>query len=139
MIDRSFLRNILSNHLIQRMTTVISVREISENVIKSDEFIIIKITFKEVDNKKHSIKKIVIAKLHVIDDFGVNLLIKNDILISKDIIVDLNRRKLIINSCEGLKISIRMKARKNPHVKRIIRTRQAYIIMFDEIVEISVI
>ena len=94
--------------------------------------------FKDFDCKKHPIKNVIIAELHVIDDFNVNLLIENDVLISKDMTVDLNRRKLIINNCEGLKISIKMKARKNFHVKRIIRARQAYIIMLDEITEISI-
>ena len=138
MIDRSFLRNILSNHLIQRMIIVISIREINENVIKSDEFIIIKIIFEKIDSKEHSIKNVIIAKLHVINDFDVNLLIENDILISKNMIVDLKRRKLIIGSCESLEMSIRMKTWKNFHVKRIIRIKQAYIIMSDEITEISI-
>ena len=139
MIDRSFLRNILLNHLIQRMIIIISIQKINKNVIKSDEFIIIKITFEEVNNKEHSIKNVITAKLHVINDFNVNLLIKNDVLISKNMIVDLSRRKLVINNCENLKISIKVKTRKNFHIKRIIRAKQAYIIMFNEIIEISVI
>ena len=139
MIDRSFLQSTLSNHFIQRMIIVISMREINENVIKNDEFIIIKMIFEDFDDKEHSIKDVIIAKLHVIDDFDVNLLIENDVLILKNMIVDLSRRKLIINNCEDLKISIKVKTRKNFHVKRIIRAKQAYIIMFDEIIEISII
>ena len=139
MIDRSFLQNTLSNHFIQRMTTAISVREIDENVIKSDEFIIIKMVFEDFDDKEHSIKDVIIAKLHVINDFDINLLIENDVLISKDMVVDLNRRKLIINNCEDLKISIKIKTRKDSHVKCIIRARQVYTIMFNEVAEISVI
>ena len=139
MIDQSFLQSTLSNYFIQRMIIVISMREINENVIKSNEFIIIKMIFEDLDDKEYSIKNVIIAKLHVINDFNINLLIENDILISKNMIVDLNRRKLIINNCENLKISIKMKARKNFYVRRIIRARQTYIIMFDEIIEISVI
>ena len=84
-------------------------------------------------------KNVIIAELYIINDFDVNLLIENDVLISKNMIVDLDRRRLIIDNCEGLKISIKMKARKNFHIKRIIRARQAYIIMFDKIIEISII
>ena len=58
-------------------------------MIKSDEFIIIKIIFEKIDNKEHSIKNVIIVKLHVIDNFNVNLLIKNNVLVSKNIIVDL--------------------------------------------------
>ena len=129
----------LSNHFIQRMIIAISMLEINENVIKNDEFIIIKMTFENLNCKKHLIKNMIIAKLYVINDFDVNFLIENDVLISKNMIVDLSRRKLIINNCENLKISIKMKARKNFHVKRIIRARQAYIIMFNEIIKISII
>ena len=138
MINRSFLQNILSNHFIQRMITVISIRRINENVIKSDEFIIIKIIFEKIDSKKHSIKNVIIAKLHVINDFDVNLLIKNDVLISKNMIIDLNRRRLIINNCENFEISIKIKIRKNFHVKHIIRAKQTYIIMFNEIIKTSI-
>ena len=114
-------------------------REINDNVIKNDEFIIIRVAFKNVNNKKHSIKSVITTKLHVIDDFDANFLLNNDILISKDMIVDLNRRRLIMNNCENLKISIKMKTRKNFHVKRIIWAKQAYIVMFDEIIKISII
>ena len=138
MINRSFLQNILSNHFIQRMITVISIRRINENVIKNDEFIIIKIIFEKIDSKKHSIKNVIIAKLHVINDFDVNLLIENDVLISKNMIIDLNRRRLIINNCENFEISIKIKIRKNFHVKHIIRAKQTYIIMFNEIIKTSI-
>ena len=108
--------------------------KINDNVIKSDEFILIKIVLENVDNKKYLIKNVITTKLYVIDDFNANLLLNNDILISKDMIVDLNRRRLIINNCENLKILIRMKARKNFDIKRIIRIKQTYIVMFDKIV-----
>ena len=114
-------------------------REINDNVIKNDEFVIIKIAFENVDNKEHSIKNVITTKLHVIDNFDANFLLNNDILILKNMIVNLNRRRLIMNNCENLKISIRMKARKNFHVKCIIRIKQTYIVMFDKIVEISII
>ena len=54
-------------------------------------------------------------------------------------IVNLNRRKLIINDCEDLKISIKLKVHKNFYIKRIIRARQAYIIMLDKVIEILII
>ena len=90
MIDRLFLRNMLSNHFIQRIIIVILMREINDNVIKNDEFVIIKIVFESVNNKEHSIKNVIITKLHVIDDFNVNLLLNNNSLISKNMIVNLN-------------------------------------------------
>ena len=47
-------------------------REIDENVIKNNEFIIIKMTFENLDDKEYSIKNVIIAKLHVIDDFNID-------------------------------------------------------------------
>ena len=114
-------------------------RKISNNVIKNDEFVIIKIVFKDVNNKEYSIKNVITMKLHVINDFDANFLLNNNILISKNMIVDLHHRKLIINNCENLKISIKMKTRKNFHVKRILRVKQTYIIIFNKITEISII
>ena len=139
MIDRSFLCNTLLNHFIQRMTIIISMRKINDNIIKNDKFIIIKIVFESINNKEHSIKDVITTKLHVIDNFDANFLLDNDILISKNMIINLSHRKLVMNNCEDLKISIKMKTRKNFHVKRIIRIKQMYIVMFDEITEISII
>ena len=121
------------------MTIIISMRKINDNIIKNDKFIIIKIVFESIDNKEHSIKDVITTKLHVIDDFDANFLLDNDILISKNMIINLSHRKLVMNNCEDLKISIKMKTRKNFHVKRIIRIKQMYIVMFDEITEISII
>ena len=114
-------------------------RKTNDNVIKNDKFIIIKIVFENVDSKEHSIKNVITTKLHVIDDFDINLLLNNNILISRNMIIDLSCRKLIMNNCEDLKISIKIKACKNFYVKRIIRVKQAYIIMSDKIIEISII
>ena len=138
MIGRSFLRNTLPNHPIQRMTTAIPVRGIDGNVVKSDEFITTKIAFEGVDSKGHPVKGVVTAELHVIDDFGANLLVGNDVLVPEDMAVDLGRRRLVIGSCEGLEVPIRVEARKDPHVRRTIRARQAYTIMPGEVAEIPV-
>ena len=80
------------------MIIVISMRKINESVIKNNKFITIKIAFENL-NKKHSIKNVITMKLHVINDFNVNLLIKNNVLISKNIIVNLNHVTIVFQIC----------------------------------------
>jgi len=47
--------------------------------------------------------------------------------------IDLKNGKLIIGSCEDFEVPIRVEARKNPHVRRLVRARQAHTIMPGEV------
>ena len=48
MIDCEFLRKLLSNYLIQKMIFVVLVRETNDKIVKSNEFVIIKLFFDDV-------------------------------------------------------------------------------------------
>jgi len=123
---------------VQKIAFAIFVREIDKKIVKSNKFIIIKLFFNNIVIKQF-VKSIVIVEIYIIDNFETNFLVNNNILISKDILIDLKDRKLIIDSCENLEILIRIKARKDLNIKRIIRARQAYIIIFDKLVKVSII
>ena len=137
-IEREFLDKLLLNYLIQKIAFAIFVCRISEKIVKSNEFIVIKLFFNNVVIDRF-VRDIVIVEIHIIDNFEANLLIDNNVLILEDIFIDFKNRKLIIDNCENLEISIRIKAHKNSNVKRVIKARQAYIVILDKLVKISII
>ncbi len=89
----------------QKITFSIFVRKIDRKIVKNNKFIIIKLFFNNIVVKQF-VKSIIIIKVYIIDNFETNFLVDNNILISKNISIDLKNRKLIINNCKNLEIFI---------------------------------
>jgi len=90
---------------VQKITFSIFVRKIDRKIVKNNKFIIIKLFFNNIVVKQF-VKSIIIIKVYIIDNFETNFLVDNNILISKNISIDLKNRKLIINNCKNLEIFI---------------------------------
>lgn len=82
--DRKFLRKLLLYILIQKITFLISIREIDKKSIKINNYIIVKLAFYNKLNDVY-IKRIVTIEIHIIDDFAINFFLNNDVLYSKKI------------------------------------------------------
>ena len=138
MIDRKFLTQLLSNVSVQKLASSISVRDVNDKIVKSDEFMLVNMTFDEVLKSKHATTDVIEAKMHLIDDFAANMLLANDVIYSQDIKIDFEKRRLTIVKCESLRVSIEMLSRTTSHVKRTIRSRQTYILQSDDFAKIFV-
>ena len=138
MIDRKFLTQLLSNVSVQKLASSISVRDVSDKIVKSDEFMLVSMTFDEVLKSEHATIDVIEAKMHLIDDFAVNILLTNDVIYSQDIKINFEKRRLTIIKCESFRVSIEMFSRTTSHVKRTIRSRQTYILQFDDFAKIFV-
>ncbi len=57
-------------------------RKIDNKIVKTNKYIIIKFVFYDKLNNIY-VKKIVIIKIHIINDFAINLLLNNDVLCLK--------------------------------------------------------
>ena len=52
--------------------------------------------------------------------------------------IDLEKRRLIIGKCKNLRVSLNVRNRADAYVKRIIRSRRAYIFLSDDLAEIPI-
>ena len=138
MIDRKFLTQLLFNVSVQKLTSSISVRDVNDKIVKSDEFMLVSMTFDEVLKSKHAITDVIEVEMHLIDDFAANMLLANDVIYSQNIKINFEKRRLTIIKCESLRVSIEMLNRTTSHVKRTIRSRQTYILQFDDFAKIFV-
>ena len=138
MIDRKFLTQLLSNVSVQKLTSSISVRDVNDKIVKSDEFMLVNMTFDEMLKSKHATTDVIEVEMHFIDDFATNMLLANDVIYSQDIKIDFEKRRLIIVKCESFRVSIEMFSRATSHVKRTIRSRQTYILQSDDLAKIFV-
>ena len=138
MIERKFFIQLLFDVSIQKLTSSISVRDVEEKIVKSDEYMLVKMSFDDTFKSKQFVIDVIKIEIHFIDDFAVNLLLTNDVIYSKNIKINSVKRRLIIINCESFRVSIEILSRTIPNVKRIIRSRQIYILMLDELAEIFV-
>ena len=138
MIDRKFLTQLLSNVSVQKLTSSIFVRNVNDKIVKSDEFMLINMTFERMFKSKRETIDVIEVEMHFIDDFAINMLLANDVIYSQDIKINFEKRRFIIIKCENLRVSIDVFNRITSHVKRIIRSRQTYILQFDDLAQIFV-
>ena len=119
LINKYFL-NVLHYGNIQYIFILIKVYEI--NVRKHNNFKWFKLNF-YIDNKFVNDIRIIVYfkyKIYIVDDLRVKLLINNNILKFKLILIYLKRRELIINSCE-ITTLVFIKVRNN-QIKKIIKS-----------------
>ena len=120
LINRRFLNDLKLNNLMKKFKIFIVVRniEIVKHVI-DDYLLIFMYVKKQIDNQ------IVVVyfqrEIHVIDNFKAKLLLKINVINSKRIIVDLNRRQLFIKNCQNLTIKSKIIVKNNVKIRRIIK------------------
>ena len=139
MIDRKFLTQLLLDVSMQKLASSIFMRDVRDKIVKSDEYMLVSMFFDDLLKSNQTTIDVIEAKMHFIDDFATNMLLANDVIYSQNIKIDFEKRRLIIIKCENLRVSIEIFSRTTSHVKRIIRFRQAYILMFNDLTKMSVI
>ena len=138
MTDRKFLTQLLFDVFVQKLASSISMRDVNDKIVKSDQFMLVNMTFDEVLKSKRETTDVIEIEMHFIVDFATNMLLANDVIYSQDIKINSEKRRLTIVKCESLRISIDVFNRITSHVKRIIRSRQTYILQFDDFAKIFV-
>ncbi len=99
------LKRLLKTH-INLITTFLIVKDIKANVHKIKEYVNFSIY---LSNRNDFIRLIKIHReIHLIENLKTNMLIKNDILESKDIIIDVQNKKTIIRNCQNIIMKIKI-------------------------------
>lgn len=124
MIDRKFLLNSILNLQIQTMKFSISIRNVSNKLINTNEFAIVRIHLNELANEKLAIT-VLIIEVHLVDQLNVNMLVEMNVISSEHIILNLHHQWMIIESCQNLMININSKARLYSNTRRIIQAQKS--------------
>jgi len=66
-------------------------------------------------------------------------LLEINIIDFERIIVDANRRKLIIKSCRNLKTKLKIKSKNNIRIKRVVKIKKSFVIIAHFVFEILII
>ena len=131
---RSFMKQQLNNDMkVQQLISSISIRKISDKLIKISDFVLVNLY---IINK--FIIVVVTTEMHLMNKFDVNMFIDVNVFKFQKMILNFDISKLIIDNCE-MQTNIDSIIRFKFHVKRIIRSQKTYIVLFNEIIKISMI
>jgi len=65
-----------------------------------NKYVILSLYFSNKDRKKNLIIAKIICKVYLINNLKTNILIKNNLIDSKEIIININNKLVFINSCD---------------------------------------
>ena len=98
---RNFMKQQLNDDMkIQKLISSISIRKISDKLIKISDFVLINLYIIDVDFINKFITAVIIAKIHLMNNFDVNMFIDVNVLKSQKMTLNFDNNKLIINSCD---------------------------------------
>ena len=135
-IDEKYLKGILFDVIIIKMSKSINVREIENVFHKCSIYVLLNIYFDDLF-RIVSIKEHLHKKIHVIKNLKCKILLDIDILNAKQINIDLINKVMIISTCQNLVVIIKIVSKSNVRIKRIVHVKK--IIIFDKtIIKMSI-
>ena len=100
LIDRTFLIKQTSYIKTHHISSFISIWKLKFIVHSSDKYIKMNIYLSEIND--HTV--IMTQEIHIVNDFCAKMLVSIDILVIKDIIMNLFKQTAIIDSCANIKV-----------------------------------
>jgi hypothetical protein len=131
--NRSFVLKRLSKAHIHLMTSFLTIRDIESNIHEIKKYVnfSIYLLIKDDSNKMTKIHR----KMHLIESLKANMLIDNDILESKEFIINVQEKKTIIRNCQNLIIDVKIHQRES-FVRRNVVSQFAIVISSESYVKI---
>lgn len=118
LVDREWLCKHALDEKILKMAVPLKVRGIRASKHESDEFVSMPIYFLGVDEHKQPVYTCIHRAMHLIDSLKANLLVGNDIIAPKGIMIDLANSTTFITSC-NVWIAITARQRGQPLRKKL--------------------
>ncbi len=116
------------------MTAFLIVRDIESNVHEIKKYVNFSIYLSSKNDPTTLVE--IHRELHLVEELKVNMLIENDILKSKEIIIDVQQKTATIRSCENLIIEVKIHQRES-FVRRNIISQFVSVIFSEAYAKIS--
>ena len=142
LIDVIFIKKILLECSIHKTNLLISIRDI-DDVQKFNEFVLIIMYINNVINDDNKINSSIIVaitrQIHFINDLKIKILVDNDIMTSKKMLLNFDRQKIRIDNCRDLRTSLNIKTRQISSIKKTIRFRFKMTIFLYKTINVSIV
>ena len=98
--NKNFFKNQASKISIRKMIFSISVRDVKAKKHQSNEYVIVFIYIFDRDKNENVVKIMIIKKIHLIDNFKINMLFEIDLIESKKIDISVFNKTTYIDNCD---------------------------------------
>lgn len=127
LIDRAYLKRVLPNAEIRKMSLLMPVRGVGNKVVKTDEYAIVKM-YVRGSVAENPATAAITMEVHLVNDLKANLLVGNDNLKPQGMVLDFGEEKVTLGSCQNLTAKINIHSRASPNAKRTIKTKSAFVV-----------
>lgn len=109
--------------LIRRILKLLRVKDLNSTIYNIDQYIVISIFISKV--KKNNIRVLyrIIREIHLINNLKTYILIENNIIELKEIMLNISKSKTFISSCDII-ADISYRQRDKQFIRRIIHARE---------------
>ena len=128
--DKTWILSLLSNIRIKKMQTSLRVKDIKSFTHEFVEYVCISVYFSDLTKNDFSALTFIARKIHLINDLKVKMLIENDLLNSKDFIIDIEKKSTTIESCE-INISLKIQS-KESYIRKIVHAQNIVVLLSSE-------
>ena len=137
LIDRQHLLIARSKIEIKKTTNFIKIHDIDKTFHDNSKYV--ELDFYIFEKTSNDIEIIVHFKreMHVINDFRVNVLLKTNILNSKSIIINMNRKFIIFLACENIFVFLNIISKKT-RIIRFVKSTIQFIIFVNFCIVVSI-
>ena len=125
LIDQKFLMKQASHMKIHLMTSFISVQELEVMIHQSAQYTKIDIFLPERDD----CTAVTLWEIYIVEKLRIKMLININILMSEEIIIDLSRKIVIIESCDNVEILLIITIKLNTQIQHAVLAKQWIIIL----------
>jgi hypothetical protein len=120
---------------VQNMLASINVRDIKNALHQFTAYVILNLYLIELINDK-KIKEHIRKEFHIMNDLKCKILMRLNIMISKEMTINLSNKFFVILICENLIVSIRINLKSNSRIRRIIHSKKSIKIFSNSIINI---
>ena len=136
--DRKFMKLQLNNEMkIEQLFSSLSMKKINDKLIKINDFVIINLFFVDINVVDEFIIVVISIEVHLINDLKINMFVDVNVLKFQKMILNFEHNIFVINNCD-VTIIIDFVNRVKFYIKRIIRNRKIFVVLFDQLTEISI-
>lgn len=125
LIDKQFLMKQTSHTVTHYMLLSILVWELNVIIHNSNQYTKINIYLTDIDS--HT--AVIICKIHIVNDLQAKMFMNIDVLVIKNIIMNLSQKLTVISSCTDIKISFIIITKSINQISKIILVKQCTIIL----------
>ena len=109
------------------MSIFLKIRRIKASKRKSEEFATLSLYFPRKNNAKQLVYAFIICEIHLVENLKANLLIRNNIMSLEGFVINVKRKKALINSCK-VTISIDTRQRGQFLAKKLLTSQEIVIL-----------